>query len=83
MSNVIHIGAWRAATFRGSREQPDWCADDIAACERYQARPDIRQRIEEIGRKARKEREVRNYELTMKAAQILSEGRGPHGGGAV
>lgn len=82
MSNVIHLDAWRAATFRGSRDEPDMRPEDIAECVKEQAKPEVRARIDKIGMLARAAAEERHYRLSMEAARILSEGRGPDGGGA-
>lgn len=54
---VIHLRAYEAAIFRGSREKPIWDPADIAECERNLRHPAVRERLEEVALRARAERD--------------------------
>ena len=56
---IIHLRAYQAAIFRGSRGRPEWDQSEIEACEQALRRPAVRQHIEEISQEARTQRERR------------------------
>lgn len=49
---VIHMRAYQAAIFRGSRENPVWDRADIIECERNLRHPAVRERIAELRSRA-------------------------------
>lgn len=49
---VIHMRAYQAAIFRGSRENPIWDRADIIECERNLRHPAVRERIAELRSRA-------------------------------
>lgn len=77
---VIHLRAYEAAIFRGSREKPIWDPADIAECGRNLRHPAVRSKIEEIARHARAEREWLDAQI--QAAYEIIAGPGPWGGNA-
>lgn len=67
MSELIHLEAYRRAIFLGSREKPEWRREDIEECERKMQHPAVRERIDEIGQRARDAADMRRVEVRRKA----------------
>lgn len=75
---VIHLRAYQAAIFRGSRDKPEWDFVDTVKCERELRQPAVRERIEEIAQEARAQRDRRERIVLEKASSFLPAN--PNGG---
>ena len=82
MTDIIYLRAYRAAIFEGSRDEPAWSAKLIAECRRNHEHPAVRERIDEIARRARAEADACHIEVRLRAAHRRSNSTKPGGGEA-